>query len=145
MEQKSTSFFTGMSGWTCQKDRSCTKKAGIRSASDLLKILFLYACSNISFRILAAAAYALGISDISDFTWKGRCDSLTGCQPSRFSGIGGCKAGKPHQSETPCQPTEISQNLFYAIPVKSRFSGDSHSRLCTKILNYPHLCLTLCF
>ena len=33
-------------------------------------MLFLYACSNISFRILAAAAYALGISDISDTSWR---------------------------------------------------------------------------
>lgn len=33
-------------------------------------MLFLYACSNISFRILAAAAYVLGISDISDTAWR---------------------------------------------------------------------------
>ena len=36
----------------------------------LLKMLFLYTCSSISFRVLAAAAYALGISDISDTSWR---------------------------------------------------------------------------
>lgn len=46
------------------------RKRGIRSASDLLKILFLYACSNFSFRILACAACALGISGISDTAWR---------------------------------------------------------------------------
>lgn len=46
------------------------RKRRIRSASDLLKMLFLYACSNLSFRILAVAAYALGISDISDTSWR---------------------------------------------------------------------------
>ena len=46
------------------------RKRGIHSASDLLKMLFLYACSNISFHILAATAYALGISDISDTAWR---------------------------------------------------------------------------
>ena len=42
------------------------RKRGIDSAIDLLKILFLYACSNISFRLLAAASCALGICNISD-------------------------------------------------------------------------------
>lgn len=46
------------------------RKRGIHSAIDLLKILFLYACSNISFRILAATACALGISNISDTAWR---------------------------------------------------------------------------
>ena len=46
------------------------RKRGVRSASDLLKMLFLYACSSISFRVLAAAAYALGISDIFDTSWR---------------------------------------------------------------------------
>ena len=46
------------------------RKRGIHSAPDLLKILFLYACSNISFRILAAVSCALGISDISDTAWR---------------------------------------------------------------------------
>ncbi len=42
------------------------RKRGINSATDLLKILFLYASSNISFRILAFSAYVPGISNISD-------------------------------------------------------------------------------
>lgn len=46
------------------------RKRGIRSAADMLKLLFLYACSNVSFRILASAACALGISDISDTAWR---------------------------------------------------------------------------
>ena len=48
------------------------RKRGIRSVQDLLKILFLYACSSFSFRILAAATCALGISDISDTAWRKR-------------------------------------------------------------------------
>ena len=46
------------------------RKRGIGSAADLLKILFLYACSNFSFRILAVASCALGISNISDTAWR---------------------------------------------------------------------------
>lgn len=42
------------------------RKRGIHSATDLLKILFIYACQKISFCMLAAAACALGISGISD-------------------------------------------------------------------------------
>ena len=46
------------------------RKRGVNSATDLLKILFLYACSKISFRILAFAACVLGISNISDTAWR---------------------------------------------------------------------------
>lgn len=53
-----------------KKTGAVQRKRGVRSTSDLLKMLFLYACSNISFCILAAAAYALGISDISDTAWR---------------------------------------------------------------------------
>ena len=42
------------------------RKRGIRSAADLLKILFIYACQKISFRMLAVAACALGIAAVSD-------------------------------------------------------------------------------
>ena len=42
------------------------RKRGVRSAYDLLKIFFIYACSDFSFRILACAAHALGISNVSD-------------------------------------------------------------------------------
>lgn len=41
------------------------RKRGIRSAADLLKILFIYACQKISFRMLAVAACALGIAAVS--------------------------------------------------------------------------------
>ena len=40
-----------------RKTGAIQRKRGLGSASGLLKMLFLYACSNISFRILAAAAY----------------------------------------------------------------------------------------
>lgn len=46
------------------------RKRGVRSAVDLLRMLFLYASSNFSFRILAVAACALGLSGISDTAWR---------------------------------------------------------------------------
>lgn len=46
------------------------RKRGIHSAVDLLKVLFLYASSKFSFRILAASACALSISGISDTAWR---------------------------------------------------------------------------
>lgn len=46
------------------------RKRGIDSAVNLLKILFLYACSNISFRLLAASSCALGIGNLSDTAWR---------------------------------------------------------------------------
>ncbi|KAI4447651.1 hypothetical protein C823_002170 [Eubacterium plexicaudatum ASF492] len=48
------------------------RKRGVCSCLDLLRMLFLYASSNFSFRILAAAACALGISVISDTAWRKR-------------------------------------------------------------------------
>ena len=48
------------------------RKRGVCSCVDLLRMLFLYASSNFSFRILAAAACALGISAISDTAWRKR-------------------------------------------------------------------------
>ncbi len=54
------------------KTGAIKRKRGIHSALDLLKILFLYACSNISFRILAAVSCALEISHISDTAWRKR-------------------------------------------------------------------------
>ena len=48
------------------------RKRGVCSCVDLLRMLFLYASSNFSFRILAAAACVLGISAISDTAWRKR-------------------------------------------------------------------------
>ncbi len=48
------------------------RKRGVCSALDLLRMLFLYASSKFSFRILAVAACALGISSISDTAWRKR-------------------------------------------------------------------------
>lgn len=49
---------------------SISRKRGVKTAEDLLKMLFLYACCNISFRILALASSVLGIAEISDTAWK---------------------------------------------------------------------------
>ena len=46
------------------------RKRGVCSCVDLLRMLFLYASSNFSFRFLAAAACALGVSTISDTAWR---------------------------------------------------------------------------
>ena len=46
------------------------RKRGGCSSVDLLRMLFLYASSAFSFRILAVAACALGISVISDTAWR---------------------------------------------------------------------------
>lgn len=46
------------------------RKRGISSALDVLKLFFLYAVSGISFRMLAAAAQGLQISQISDTAWR---------------------------------------------------------------------------
>lgn len=48
------------------------RKRGVCSAMGLLKILFLYASSRLSFRILAIAACALGLSAISGTAWRKR-------------------------------------------------------------------------
>ena len=48
------------------------RKRGIRSVQDLLKMLFLYTVPDLSFRILAAAACALGIASISKTAWRKR-------------------------------------------------------------------------
>lgn len=56
-----------------KKSKAFQRKRGLSSAVDFLKILFLYAVSGISFRLLAAAAYGLGISDISDTAWRKKC------------------------------------------------------------------------
>lgn len=48
------------------KTDALQRKRGLRSATDLLKILLIYACQKISFRMLAAAVCALGISAVSD-------------------------------------------------------------------------------
>lgn len=45
------------------------RKRGVCSAIDLLRILFLYASSNFSFRFLAVVACTLGLSTISDTAW----------------------------------------------------------------------------
>lgn len=53
------------------------RKRGIHSACDLLKIFFIYACSDLSFRILACAAHALGLSSVSDTAWRKRFSKST--------------------------------------------------------------------
>ena len=48
------------------------RKRGVCSCVDLLRMLFPCASSNFSFRILATAACALGISAVSDTAWRKR-------------------------------------------------------------------------
>lgn len=55
-----------------EQNGALKRKRGLRSATGLLKALFLYACSNFSFRVLAAASCALGIANISDTAWRKR-------------------------------------------------------------------------
>lgn len=55
---------------TAKRTGAMQRKRGVCSAVDLLRMLFLYASSKFSFRILAAAAYALGIAAISDTAWR---------------------------------------------------------------------------
>lgn len=53
-----------------KRTHAMQRKRGVCSCTDLLKMLFLYVSSNRSFRILAVAACALGISTISDTAWR---------------------------------------------------------------------------
>ncbi len=53
-DRKILPFLPGSLDGLARKTGAVQRKRGIRSASDLLKMLFLYACSSISFRILAA-------------------------------------------------------------------------------------------
>ena len=46
------------------------RKRGIKSASDLLKIMFLFATTKLSFRMLALAASLLSVASISDTAWR---------------------------------------------------------------------------
>ncbi len=69
-DKKILSFLSVYLDGLAKKTWDIQRKRGICSASCLLKILFLYACSNISFRIPVTTAYALGISDISDTSWR---------------------------------------------------------------------------
>lgn len=47
-----------------------TRKRGVKSGMDFLKVLLLYAVSSLSFRMLALSAAALSISTISDTAWR---------------------------------------------------------------------------
>lgn len=67
-------------------------------------------------RILNSSGIIVG--NFCGFTWSGRCDSLTGCQPSPYLRGGGGKAGRSHLPEAPCQPTEKSQKPFSHNPSK---------------------------
>ena len=46
------------------------RKRSIFSAIQLLKVFFLYAVSSISFRILAATSFGLGLSNIFNTAWR---------------------------------------------------------------------------
>ena len=78
------------------------RKRGVCSCVDLLRMLFLYASSNFSFRILAAAACALGISTISDTAWRKRFPKL------RLSCV---------KYSIPCFPPFFRQRIFLLLTV----------------------------
>jgi len=48
------------------------RKRGIKSSSDLLKVLLIYAVSTMSMRMLSLCASVLGIANISDTAWRKR-------------------------------------------------------------------------
>jgi len=55
-----------------EKTGAPKRKREVCSVQDLLKVLFLYACSNFSFCILAVVVCAPGISNVSDTAWRKR-------------------------------------------------------------------------
>ena len=57
---------------TAAQSGALQRKRGIHSVYDLLKLFFLYACSSLSFRVLAVAACTLGISSVSDTALRKR-------------------------------------------------------------------------
>ena len=53
-----------------QQNNLFQRKRGLSSALDMLRMFFLYAASDLSFRMLSVAACALGICTISDTAWR---------------------------------------------------------------------------
>lgn len=71
-DQKILPYFPKNLDQTGVQSGALQRKRRIHSIYDLLKILFLYACSNISFRVLAAAACTLGLCSVSDTALRKR-------------------------------------------------------------------------
>jgi len=55
---------------TAKTTGAIIRKRAIKCAADLILIIFLYALTDISQRILAAVAGSIGIADISDQAWQ---------------------------------------------------------------------------
>ena len=138
-----------------RKTGAVQRKRGIRSASDLLKMLFLYACSNISFRILAAAAYTLGISDISDTAWRKHFSKsssflyeiLASLLPSFFPEAGlpasgknvllvdastVCQDGKKHEQQRIHMCYSLNQDCMYEVKVTDKHTAESLTHFSIK-------------
>jgi len=62
---------------TAKKYGVIIRKRGIQSAVDLLKVMFIYTTSELSFSMLALCACSLKISKISDTAWRNKFQSCT--------------------------------------------------------------------
>lgn len=139
------------------KTGAIKRKRGIHSALDLLKILFLYACSNISFRILAAVSCALGISHISDTAWRKRFSKpvnflheilhsmLSSFLPqAEISGYGKiknvllvdasiiCQVGKEQKQQRIHTCYSLNENRIYEVKVTDKHTAESLTHFSIK-------------
>lgn len=55
---------------TAKEYKAIERKRGIKSAGELLRIMIIYAMSNVSFPVLSAIAAATGVSEITDTAWR---------------------------------------------------------------------------
>jgi len=62
---------------TAKKYGVITRKRGIQSAVDLLRVMFIYVTSELSFNMLALCACRLNISEMSDTAWRKKFNSCT--------------------------------------------------------------------
>jgi hypothetical protein len=57
---------------TAKTKGALIRKRGVKNASDLLKVLLIYAVTTMSMRMLSLCASALGVANISDTAWHKR-------------------------------------------------------------------------
>lgn len=98
------------------------RKRGVKSGMDFLKILLLYAVSNLSFRMLALSAAALSISTISDTAWRKKFLSslpfLQALWNSLLSGL---------IEEAPASPPD-SRSVYFVDASTIRQDGKQHAQ-----------------
>jgi hypothetical protein len=79
MKQKILSKLPSNLDESAKTNKAIIRKRKICNAADLILVLFLYALTDISQRLLAAFAAGMGIADISDQAWqKKRLNALRG-------------------------------------------------------------------